>query len=197
MSRCTPSQPADRALRPPLDQVQPPDLSPLLHADHTPSSSPDHSDQARVRDQPDTTDSAPGGPLFNRRRWPSIQPAPTLREPHCRHPRAPFPFVARQSRSAKDLRRTAGRRMGRLPDRGRDVKPHRFARMVWLDSHRFSSATSRSFRPRRGSTFTAGPLTKPSWLRHPLGNSSSRPVVYGPWLGARQSGERWAPPRPA
>ena len=33
--------------------------------------------RARVRTRPDTPDPAPGGPLFNRRRWVSIQAAPT------------------------------------------------------------------------------------------------------------------------
>src|SRR4051794_28928346 len=43
----------------------------------TPSSSPDQSDQARVRTRPDDPDPAPGGPLFDRRRWTTIHPAPT------------------------------------------------------------------------------------------------------------------------
>src|SRR4051794_11851340 len=46
----------------------------------TPSSSPDHRDQARVRTRPDEPDPAPGGPLLDRRRWTTIHPAPTLCE---------------------------------------------------------------------------------------------------------------------
>src|SRR4051794_26830183 len=38
--------------------------------------------QARVRTQPDTPDPAPGGSLFDRRRWVSIQAAPTTA--HCK-----------------------------------------------------------------------------------------------------------------
>ena len=70
---------ADLPNRQPLDPVQPPDLRPLLHADHTPSSSPDPADQTRVKTRPDNnTDPAPGGSLFDRRRWVSIQSAPTV-----------------------------------------------------------------------------------------------------------------------
>src|SRR3954464_4333407 len=43
----------------------------------TPSSPPDHTDQARVRTRPDEPDPTPGGPLFDRRRWTTIHPAPT------------------------------------------------------------------------------------------------------------------------
>src|SRR5581483_12117198 len=68
-----PGQLVDRPLRTLLHEVQPSDLGPLLHADHTPPPRPITLDQARLRDQPDTTDSAPGGPLFNRRRRSSIQ----------------------------------------------------------------------------------------------------------------------------
>ncbi len=74
-----PRPPADLPARQPLDPVHPPDLRPLLHADHTPSSSP----IARSNEGPDPagrTDPAPGGPLFNRRRWPSFQSAPTCHE---------------------------------------------------------------------------------------------------------------------
>src|SRR5207248_997718 len=71
-----PGQPMDRALGALLDEVQPSDLSPLLHADHTLLLARSQ-DQARVRDQPDASDSTPGGPVFNRRRWSSIQAAPT------------------------------------------------------------------------------------------------------------------------
>ena len=41
------------------------------------SSRIDHDDQPRVRTRPDDPDPAPGGSLFNRRRWVTIQPAPT------------------------------------------------------------------------------------------------------------------------
>src|SRR4051794_20218813 len=34
--------------------------------------------RARLQTQPDTPDPAPGGSLFNRRRWVSIQAAPTM-----------------------------------------------------------------------------------------------------------------------
>jgi hypothetical protein len=71
-SRCV----RTRALGALLDEVQPSDLSPLLHADHTLLLARSQ-DQARVRDQPDASDSTPGGPVFNRRRWSSIQAAPT------------------------------------------------------------------------------------------------------------------------
>jgi hypothetical protein len=60
------SQPMDRPLRAPLDEVQPPDLSPLLHADH-PLLLAQSLDQTRVRDQPDN--------LRLNAKWPTIQPA--------------------------------------------------------------------------------------------------------------------------
>src|ERR1700693_3759841 len=71
-----PGRPVDRPLGAFLHAVQPPDLSPPLHADHTLLLARSL-DQARVRDQPDNSDSAPDGPVFNRRRWTSIQAAPT------------------------------------------------------------------------------------------------------------------------
>jgi hypothetical protein len=72
-----PRPPTDLPDRNALDPVQPPDLRPLLHADHTPSSSPDHDDRTRVRTRPDDPDPTPRGSLFSRRRWDSFQPAPT------------------------------------------------------------------------------------------------------------------------
>ena len=70
---------ADLTDRQPLDAVHAPDLRPLLHADHALllARSPD---QARVRTRPDEPDPAPGGSLFDRRRWVSIQAAPTSRQ---------------------------------------------------------------------------------------------------------------------
>jgi hypothetical protein len=58
-----------------LNPMQPPDLRPLLHADHTPSSSPDHTDQASVRTRPDEPTPrqvghfsiGAGGSVFSRR----------------------------------------------------------------------------------------------------------------------------------
>src|SRR3954451_2498624 len=75
-----PRPPADLTNRQPLDAVHPPDLRPLLHADHTlllarsfrSSESPDPAGR---------TDPAPRGPLFDRRRWTTIHPAPTHIEP--------------------------------------------------------------------------------------------------------------------
>ena len=82
----------------------------------TPSSSPIHTDQTRVTGRPDNTDPTPSGPLFNRRRWPSIQPAPTLaasqiapRKLACsnRSPRALRPRGnSSQRRSRRDVRRS-------------------------------------------------------------------------------------------
>jgi hypothetical protein len=71
--------PRHLTLRAPLDQHQPRDLTPLLHADHHPSSSPVHTDTARVKARPDTTRRPrPSGlVVFNQRSWPSIHPAPT------------------------------------------------------------------------------------------------------------------------
>jgi hypothetical protein len=59
-------RPMNRALRALLDEVQPSDLSPLLHADHTLLLARSQ-DQARVRDQPDD--------LRLGARWSSFQPA--------------------------------------------------------------------------------------------------------------------------
>src|SRR5207248_5549248 len=53
--------------------------SPLLHADHTLLLARPIPDQASVKAQPDNTPTtAPSGLVFNRRRWPSIHPAPTV-----------------------------------------------------------------------------------------------------------------------
>src|SRR5205807_7167166 len=68
---------ADLPNRDTLDPVQPPDLRPLLHTDQ-PSSSPIANDPTRVRTRPDTTDPTPGGSLLSRRRWVTIQSAPTI-----------------------------------------------------------------------------------------------------------------------
>src|SRR3954470_6354274 len=67
---------ADLPDRQPLNAVHAPDLRPLLHADHTLLLARS-SDQARVRTRPDEPDPAPGGSLFDRRRWTTIHPAPT------------------------------------------------------------------------------------------------------------------------
>ena len=73
-----PRPPPDLPDRQPLNQPHPTDLRPLLHADHPilPASIDD--DQARLKTQPDSTTRHPGGSVFNRRRWSSIQPAPTF-----------------------------------------------------------------------------------------------------------------------
>ena len=63
-----PRPPADLPARQPLDPVHPPHLSPLLHADHLASSSPDLDDRASVEGRPDASGPAPGGLLFDRRR---------------------------------------------------------------------------------------------------------------------------------
>ena len=55
-------------------EVQPPDLRPLLHSDH-----PGPPELAlRKRTQAPRTPGRSGGPVFNRRRWSSFHPAPTL-----------------------------------------------------------------------------------------------------------------------
>lgn len=72
----TPSRRLISRIDTPVNQVQPPDLCPLLHADHPASSSPIDNDQARVRGRPDDPDRAPNssllsrpsGSVFNRRR---------------------------------------------------------------------------------------------------------------------------------
>jgi len=51
----------------PLNQHQPPDLSPLLHADHTLLLAPIHTNRASAQARPDDTDP--------RATWPSFQPA--------------------------------------------------------------------------------------------------------------------------
>jgi hypothetical protein len=71
-----PTPTADLPKREPLDPVHPPDLSPLLHPDHTLLLARSL-DRARVKTRPDAPNPAPGGSLFNRRTWVSIQPAPT------------------------------------------------------------------------------------------------------------------------
>src|SRR6185312_8555406 len=82
-----PQPPADLPNRDLLDPVQPPDLRPLLHADH-PSSSPIDNDRSRVRTRPDDTSPAPGGSLSDRRRWVTIQAAPTATHGENRWPPA-------------------------------------------------------------------------------------------------------------
>src|SRR3954467_5313364 len=67
---------ADLTDRQPLDAVHAPDLRPLLHADHTLLLAR----SSRSSESPDPagrTDPTPGGPLFDRRRWTTIHPAPT------------------------------------------------------------------------------------------------------------------------
>jgi hypothetical protein len=81
-----PQRPRDRPLGPPLNQHQPSDLRPLLHADHT-LPRPIDTDQTSLNGRPDTPNPTPRGLVFNRRRWPSIHPAPTSPAT----PRAPSP----------------------------------------------------------------------------------------------------------
>src|SRR3954467_1659890 len=67
----------DLALRETLHVLQPPELSPQLHANQAPFPWSRSTDRARSPARPDDPDPAPGGPLFNRRRRTSIQAAPT------------------------------------------------------------------------------------------------------------------------
>ena len=60
------SQPRDLTLRAPLDQHQPPDLGPLLHADHTP---------LLARPQRSREAQRPAGQRPATAPWPSLQPA--------------------------------------------------------------------------------------------------------------------------
>ena len=68
---------ADLPDRQPLDAVHAPDLRPLLHADHTPPPRPITQIKRGSGPGRTTPDPAPGGSLFDRRRWVSIQAAPT------------------------------------------------------------------------------------------------------------------------
>ena len=82
-----PQRPADRATVKPRPTADLPNREPLdryirLTSAHcstpaTHSSSPDQLDRVRVKTRPDAPSPTPGGSLFNRRRWVSIQPAPT------------------------------------------------------------------------------------------------------------------------
>jgi hypothetical protein len=88
-----PHLPRDLALRAPHDQHQPPNLSPLLHADHTPSShqitrSPDHQikrGSTPARTPPDDRAQFPG---FNGAAGPVFTRGPHLLRRHCKSPAA-------------------------------------------------------------------------------------------------------------
>ncbi len=77
VSRCNPVRATDLPDREPLNRSTTAGSPPTAPRRPPASSSLDHDDRARVKDRPDNTDPAPGGPLFNRRRWVSIHPAPT------------------------------------------------------------------------------------------------------------------------
>src|SRR4029077_12141511 len=78
-------QPVDRALGKLLDEVQPSDLSPLLHADHTLLLARSL-DQARVRDQPDDVRLSA--------RWSSFQPAQVVQYSGGAHNSVPRVLIA-------------------------------------------------------------------------------------------------------
>jgi hypothetical protein len=115
-------------------EAQPPHLRPLLHPDHPGLHGSLCADEPRVREPPDN---ASGGPDFNRRKWSSFHPAPTL------HARPRQVNGARRGVASSAPAPEQGR-IGRIETRGR----HALAEAC---AHRKMRASPR------------GPTSRPQW----------------------------------
>ena len=116
-----PGPPMDLPHRQAAHEVQPPDLRPLLHPDHL--GPPELALRKRAQD-PQATGHRSGGPLFNRRRWPSFHPAPTPSEllslgiPRITALRLAV-AVTRRAKTAQCAATTRGCRVSRWPEPAR------------------------------------------------------------------------------